>query len=165
MSEIVKRSDKVAFFGVKGEDGVTFHRMRGMTELSVSRNVKEYERQYVDEEFARTDAVSYATAITYGFDQHGGDAVHEEIARIHEDELIAKDAVRSIVVVDFTKPKGEDGTYAASMRDFSVIPDSEGTSQDAYTYAGTFKTAGNKKSGTATSTDGFLTVVFTEDEA
>ena len=102
MSEVVKRSDKVAFYGVTNGETVVYHRMKGFTDISISRNPKEYSRQYVDEEFERTDVVGYATSMSYGFDQHIGDAVHEDIAAVHDSELLGTDAVRSIIIVDFT---------------------------------------------------------------
>lgn len=163
MAEVVKRSDKVAFYGVADGDSVTYHRMKGFTDISISKNPKEYSRQYVDEEFERTDVVAYATSMSYGFDQHAGDAVHEDIASIHDDELLGTDAVRSIIVVDFTKAGADDASFVARKRDFSVIPDSEGDSMDAYTYAGTLKTAGDTVVGLATSEDGWETCKFTDN--
>ncbi len=161
MSEIVKRSDKVAFFGVVNDGNVTYHRMKGFTDISVSRNPKEYSRQYVDEEFERTDVVGYATTMSYGFDQHVGDAVHDDIVSIHDGELIGTDAVRSIIIVDFTK-EATGGKYVARKREFSVIPDGEGNSMDAYTYSGTLKTAGDTVVGMATSSDSWETCTFAE---
>lgn len=165
MNKIVKRSDKVAFYAVNSEDDAKFHRMKGFTEISLSKNPKEYSRQYIDEEFERTDVVGYSTSLSYGFDQHEGDAVHDDLVKIHDGELLASDAVRSIVIVDFTKSaEGEDGKFFARKRDFSVIPDGEGSSTDAYTYTGTFKTAGDTVSGRASSNDGWQTCVFVADD-
>ena len=161
MSKVVKRSDKVAFYGVLDGETVRFHRMKGFTEMAVSKNPKEYQRQYIDEAFERTDVVGYATAISYGFDQHTGDAVHSDLVDICEKELLAGDAIRSIVIVDFTKGN-DDGTYAAKKRDFAVIPDGEGDSMDAYTYSGSFKTAGETVFGTATTSDDWETCSFSE---
>lgn len=165
MSEVVKRSDKVAFYGVAEGDSVTFHRMKGFTDISISRNPKEYSRQYVDEEFERTDVVGYATSMSYGFDQHVGDAVHEDIAAVHNSELLGTDAVRSIIIVDFTQKGSADKTFVARKRDFAVIPDGEGDSMDAYTYSGTLKTAGETIVGTAVSADEWETCTFTADGA
>lgn len=162
MSEVVKRSDKVAFFGVLTDEGVVYHRMKGFTDISISRNPKEYSRQYVDEEFERTDVVGYATSMSYGFDQHLEDVVHEDIASIHDGELLGKDAVRSIIIVDFTKESG-DGAFVARKRDFSIIPDGEGSSMEAYTYSGTLKTAGDTVLGVARSQDKWETLSFEEE--
>ena len=59
-----KRSDIVAFYGI--ED--TFHRMRGFTEGSISKNPKEYSRQYIDEDGEQTDVVGYSPSMSYAFD-------------------------------------------------------------------------------------------------
>ena len=161
MNEIVKRSDKVAFYGVLDGESVVYHRMKGFTEMSVSKNPKEYQRQYIDESFERTDVVGYGTAISYGFDQHAGDCVHDDLVSICQGELLGKNAVRAIVIVDFTTPS-QDGTYVARKRDFAVIPQGEGDSMDCYTYSGTFKTAGDIVVGTAKTTDNWETCTFTE---
>ena len=49
---LMKRSDKVAFYGIKAAEGdtYTYHRMQGFTDISTSKNPIEYSRQYVDEE-------------------------------------------------------------------------------------------------------------------
>ena len=157
---LVKRSDKVAFYGVKSTgDTYTYHRMQGFTDMSTSKNPIEYSRQYVDEDFEQSDVVGYSPSIAYGFDQFAGNAVHEDIAKISDDELLGTDAIRPIILVDLTKTTGVN----AVKRDFAVIPDSEGDSTDAYTYSGNLKVKGDKIKGTATSADGWLTITFTEE--
>lgn len=163
MSEIVKRSDKVAFYGVTDGDTITFHRMKGFTDISISKNPKEYARQYVDEAFERTDVVGYATSVSYGFDQHAGDFVHQDIAQIHDEELLGEDVVRYILMVDFTKVGDAENTFVARKRAFSVIPDNEGDSMDAYSYSGTLKIAGETQLGTAKTEDNWQTCTFVED--
>lgn len=160
---LVKRSDKVAFYGIKAEQGntYTYHRMQGFTDMSTSKNPIEYSRQYVDEDFEQADVVGYSPSIAYGFDQFAGNAVHEDIAKISDDELLGSAAIRPIVLVDLTKASGVN----AVKRDFAVIPDSEGDSTDAYTYSGNLKVKGDKIKGTATSADGWKTITFTEEGA
>lgn len=160
---LVKRSDKVAFYGIKSEQGdtYTYHRMQGFTDMSTSKNPIEYSRQYVDEDFEQADVVGYSPSIAYGFDQFAGNAVHEDIAKISDDELLGSAAIRPIVLVDLTKASGVN----AVKRDFAVIPDSEGDSTDAYTYSGNLKVKGDKIKGTATSADGWKTITFTEEGA
>lgn len=160
---LVKRSDKVAFYGIKGSTGdtYTYHRMQGFTDMSTSKNPIEYSRQYVDEDFEQSDVVGYSPSIAYGFDQFAGNAVHEDIAKISDDELLGTDAIRPIVLVDLTKESGVN----AVKRDFAVIPDSEGDSTDAYTYSGNLKVKGDKIKGTATSADGWKTITFTEEDS
>lgn len=140
----------------------TYHRMQGFTDMSKSLNPKEYSRQYVDEYFEQTDVVGFSPSISYGFDQYKGNAVHDELVKLSDNEAIGTDAVRTIVIVDFTKETTNAGEYLAVAREFSVIPDSEGGSMDAYTYSGTFKVKGNKIEGTATSTDDWQTLEFVQ---
>ena len=159
---IVKRSGKVAFYGIPAEGGtVTYHRMRGFTELSTSKNPKEYNRQYVDEDTERTDVVGYAPSVSYAFDEFKGNEIHGDIIDITNNEKIGADAVRSIIVVDFSSGSATEG-YSAIKRDYSVIPDSEGDSTDAYTYSGTFKANGDKVAGTCTVGADDMTAEFTE---
>ena len=61
MSNIVKRSEKIPFYGVVEDGNVIYKRMTGFTEISVSKNPIEHKRQYVDEPFERNDVVGYTT--------------------------------------------------------------------------------------------------------
>ncbi len=163
---LVQRADKVAFFGIVGEnDAIVYHRMQGFTDMSKSQNPKEYSRQYVDEEFEQADVVGYSPSIAYSFDQYVGNAVHDEIVKLSDNEAVGSDAVRSIVIVDMTKAGTATGSFVASKRDFSVIADSEGNSFDAYTYSGNFKVKGSKVEGEATSSDDWQTATFTVPSA
>lgn len=156
---LVKRSGKVLFYGVPGEDGkVVLTRATGFTDASTSKNPKEYSRQYIDEEFEQTDVVGYSPSTSYAFDYYQGNAVQEDIISISDKEKTGSEAVRTLVLVDIATKK-------AVKRDFAVIPDSEGDGTDAYTYSGTFKSKGAKVFGSVTTTDDFQTVEFTEDEA
>lgn len=156
---LVKRYEKLAFYGVPGENGgtATYHRMKGFTELSISKNPKEYSRQYVDEKTEQTDITGYSTSISYAFDRYEGQAVHEDIIRITDDELVGDEAVRTIIVVDMTDGNNTAG-YSAVKRDFAVVPDSEGSSLDAYTYSGSFKARGESETVTVTISGDTLTI-------
>ena len=148
MSEVlIKRSDKKAFYGVPGDGGATFTRMRYFTEFSTSKNPGEYSRQYVDEPTQRTDVVSYSPSMSFNFDEYHGDAVLEDIVEVINKEMLGTDARRDIILVDFSKPTG-DG-YEAFKRTFAIIADTEGGSMDAYTYGGTFKAVGTSVFGVA----------------
>ena len=166
---LVARSKKVLYYGVPSTTGdtttYTYHRMRGFTDASTSRNSKEYTRQYVDELFEQTDVTGYSPSTSYGFDQYAGDAVHDDIVKITDDELIGNDAVRPLILVDFSKAEAAAKTAPALRREYSVIPDSEGGSLDAYTYTGNFRSKGAKVNGTATTEDDWLTVTFAEKTA
>lgn len=153
-----KRSDKLAFYGVPSGN---ITRMSGFTALSKSQNPKEYTRQYVDEESEQTDITAYSPSIEYTFDHYTDNAVHNDIAMISDDGKTGTDAVRYIYEVDKTKASG--GGYLAYKRPYSVIPDAEGDSMDAYTYSGSFKSKGAAVVGVATSSDDFQTITFTPD--
>lgn len=162
---VVSRSDKVAFYGIADTDGkVTYHRMRGFTEISTSKNPKEYSRQYVDETTERTDVIGYATSIGYNFDEIEGNEVHSDLVKIEEDELVGSAAVREILIVYLNREAAAEGTFEARKRSFAVVPDSSGDSTDAMTHSGTFKANGETVVGTATTTDGWQTATFTTEE-
>ena len=158
---LVKRSDKVSFFGnISGGDEV-FNRMRGFTTLSGSKNPSEYSRQYVDEEFETTDVTGYSPSIDFGFDQYKNDPVHDEMVEILDDEKTGTEARRNIVTVDFSQPT-ESG-YRATKREYAIIGDSEGDSMDAYTYSGTFRSTGSRIKGIATLNEDSSVATFTAD--
>lgn len=164
MHKIVKRSDKLAFYGIVGEgDSVTYHRMKGFSEIATKKGAIEYSRRYVDEAFEQSDVVGYSPSISYAFDQFEDNPVHEDLVKIAEQELIGDSAVRSIIMVDMSQ--ADDGTteYPAIKRDFSVICDAEGNSMEAYTYSGNLKVKGEKIFGSVTSADGWETCHFTEN--
>lgn len=153
---IVARHKKVAFFGVIGSSGTeSFLRMPKFTQLSQSKNPIEHNRQYVDEPFQETDIIGCSPSISYAFDLHRNCEVQEDIVNITDSELIGDDAVRNIVIVDL-----DEGT--AIKRAYAVIPSTEGDNINVYTYSGTFKCKGEKILGTATSSDGWQTITFTE---
>lgn len=162
---IVKRSDKVSFYGVKSAGTTTYKRMKGFTEISKSKNAVEYTRQYVDMPFEESDVVGYAPSISIGFDQHTGNDVHTDIADIFDSEKSGEDGVREIIVVDFTQAADSPAnTYAARKRSYAVIPDGEGSNLDRYDYTATLKAKSESAEGTATSTDNWLTCTFTAKE-
>ena len=161
---LIKRSDKVAYYGVKDGSTETFTRMQGFTSFGQSKNPVEYSRRYVDEAFEQTDVTGYSTSIGFNFDQYKGNAVHDDLAQMCDNEVIGTDAVRNIVLVDFSKPiGGATGSYSAIKRAFAVIYDTDGDSTDAYTYSGNFKTKGSSIAGTAVVSADELTIEFTPD--
>jgi hypothetical protein len=52
-------------------------------------------------------------------------------------------------------------TGEARLRNYSVIPDTDGDSTDAYTYSGTFHADGDIQEGTATVSADGMTATFT----
>lgn len=148
---MVKRCEKLAFMNVDG----TYYRMTNFTEIAVGKNPKEYSRQYVDEEFERSSIVGYSTSVSYSFDYDNENEVHALIKNITDKELLADDAIVEIVMVDITNP---DGKNNAISRRWSVIPENEGNSLDAYTYSGSFRANGAAKEVKAVSTDDWKTI-------
>lgn len=159
MSVVVKRCKKLAFYGVpEGDAGqYVFYRMKGFDEITTSKNPREYSRQYVDEEFEQTDVVGYNPSIAFGFDRFAGDAVHNDIISIFNEEKVGADAVRPIIMVDL-----EDDEKTAIKREFSVVAESEGSGVDLYKYSGSFRVKGEKVVGTAKSADEWQTCTFLE---
>ena len=148
MEQLVKRSRKVAFMNVSTTAIANFLRMTKFTEISKSKNPTEYSRTYVDEDGEVTDVTGYSEEISYNFDLHVGNLVHQKIVDITDNEKTGADALVQILQVDFTKPIG-DG-YEARLRTYSVVPDAEGDSTDAYTYSGAFRKNSNMTIGVAT---------------
>ena len=159
--KIVRRSQRVAFMNT-GTTGQTpkFERMTGFTTFTNSKNPKEYNRQYVDEDAERGDVVGYAPSIDYSFDRHTNTPVHDHIAKIQDGELLGSDTHVEIVVVDlFTKK--EDGVCEATKRTYSIIPDSDGDGTEALIYSGSMKSVSGITKGTATVSDDGMIATFT----
>lgn len=164
--KLVKREDKVAYYGVPSNDGVTFTRMQGFTSFGKSKNPNEYSRRYVDEGFERTSVTGYSSSMSFAFDQYEDNAVHEDMVNMADNEITGTDAVRDIVIVDFSKPlDAESRKYSARKRSFSVIFDTEGDETAAYTYSGNFRTESEIVSGAATVAADGLTLTFEKTAA
>lgn len=132
--QVYNRADIVNFMGLT-LNATIFYRMKGFTDAGKSMNPSTYDRRYVDEKTERSDVVAYATEIAYGFDRMYGNAVHNVISKVHDDEIVGFNI--PIVTVNFNDPV--EGGYKAKMRIWSVQPDTDGDSTDAYTYSGAFK--------------------------
>lgn len=72
----------------------------GFTQLSESKNPKEYSRQYVHEKTERTDVVGYAPSLAYSVDVYDDDPVIAKIVEVTDKELIGTDAQVEIVAVN-----------------------------------------------------------------
>ncbi|MGN1410986.1 MAG: hypothetical protein ACI4WH_00560 [Oscillospiraceae bacterium] len=158
-SDIVMRTGKLAFLKCLGES--FYRRMEGFTELSNSKGTKEYTRQYVDEDFERTDVSGYSPEISYAFDRYKANPVLDDIIHITENELIGQAMVRDIVVLDMTTAVSNNGTTwtaEGKMRKWAVIPDTDGDTTDCMTYSGTLKCRGEMIDVRATTTDDWQTI-------
>lgn len=152
MGKFYKRSDVVSFFG-ENTSASYYDRMTGFTELTPSSNATTYDRQYVDEVSERSETVGYAPEVSYNFDRETGNTIHTYIADATDDEVIGKTC--AIVTVDFNQAvQGQTNTYVARRRIWSINPDSQADSTDAYTYSGSFKSNGVLEKGTAVATFG-----------
>lgn len=148
--QVYNRADIVNFIGLI-LNATVFQRMKGFTDGGKSLNSSTYDRRYIDEKTERSDVIAYATEIAYGFDRIKGDAVTEMLAKVHDDEIVG--FTRPIVTVNFNEPV-EGGGFKAKMRNWSVQPDSDGDSTDAYTYSGAFKANGSIITGVAKVVEG-----------
>lgn len=140
MEQLVTRDKKVAYLGCQNEEGaVVYHRMRNFTAMTKASNPNEYSRKYVDEGGEVTDVTGYSPSIEYTFDLYTGNPVHEEIVKITDNEVVGSEAVRKILTIDFTKPGTTADSFSAILRDYAIIPGTEGEDASTYTYTGTFK--------------------------
>lgn len=158
MQELVKRNGKVAYMDVSTTTIANFLRMTKFTEISKSKNATEYSRTYVDEDGEVTDVTGYSEEISYAFDLYKGNLVHQRLVNITDNELTGNDALVKILQVDFSKPVGSG--YEARLRTYSVVPDTEGDSTDAYTYSGAFRKNSGFTIGVATITEDGTTATF-----
>lgn len=158
-ADLVLRTGKLAFYKVPGM--TVYTRMEGFTSLSTSKSATEYERQYVDEDFKRTDITGYNSSTSYAVDRYDGNVIIDDIIGIHEGELLGQSAVRSIIQVDMETAEntgGKNWTASARIRDYSVIPETDGDTTDCMTYSGTFKCRGVQEEITVVTTDDWQTI-------
>lgn len=158
---MIKRSEKLAFMEVSDGGSTVYKRMTGFTEFSLSKNPKEYSRKYIDEDMERSEVVGYSPAISYKFDTDHENSIHQFLCEVGDQELVGAEAECNIIVADISNLDTKGGAKAI-MRKFSVIPQNEGDDKDTYTVSGSFKAAGVKKFGTATTTDNWQTITFVE---
>lgn len=160
-AKIVGRHQRVAFMNVStSEEAANYQRMTGFTQMTNSKNPKEYSRQYVDRESEDTDVVGYSPAISYSFDRHTNTPVHERIAKVHDGELTGSDALVDVVIVDFFTSSGAEGTYVARKRTYAIIPDADGDGTDALIYTGSLKSKSDVEEGTATVSEDGKTATY-----
>lgn len=157
--KLILRHERLAFMNVS-KDGAaaSYKRMTGFTEMAAQKNPEEYSRQYIDRPTESTDVVGYSPAISYSFDAHKGNEVHEIIMEISDNEMLGSDTHVEIVSVDTW---GTEASKPATMRTYSVIPDNDGSEPTALIYSGTFRAVSDIVKGTATSNDGWKTATFT----
>lgn len=151
--KIYNRADIVNFMNTGTSQAPVFTRMQGFTEGGKTLNSSTYDRRYIDEKTERSTVTGYSTEIAYNFDRIEGNEIHDKIAEIHDKELVGE-AVEILTVNTVT--------HEAKLRNYSVIPDADGDSTDAYTYSGNFHADGDIVEGTATVSSDGMTATFTE---
>ena len=158
---MIKRNKKLAFikFDEMGSD--VYARLEGFTQFSVSTNPKEYSRKYIDEDFERSEVAGYSPSISYKFDYDTNIDMHNLFLSVSEPETTGEAAKFTFAIVDLSKE--EDGMYLAKIRDFNVIPQSEGDDPDAYTYSGIMKAAGPCSFAYVSSEDDWKTMKVVEE--
>ena len=157
-----RRDRRIPFLGGIGTDG-TYKRMQHFTEFSKSANVKEYSRKYIDESAERTDSTGMSPEISYAFDLYSNDPVQKEMADIADKEIVGTDAIKPLLIVHLDE-EVTGGGYKAYKRNYSIIPDSDGSDDSTYTFSGTLKSAGVQEEVVATlSDDGLTATVQTGD--
>lgn len=150
--QVYNRADIVNFMNTGTVAEPVYTRMQGFTEGGKSLNSSTYDRRYIDEKTERSTVTGYSTEIAYNFDRIVDNAIHEKLADIHDKELVGE----TVQILTVNLKNNE-----ARLRNYSVIPDADGDSTDAYTYSGNFHADGEIQEGTATvSTDG-MTATFT----
>lgn len=160
--QLVTRNKKVAFMDVSTTSIANFLRMTKFTEISKSKNPTEYSRSYVDEDGEVTDVTGYSEELSYNFDLHTGNLVHEKLVDITDNEKTGADALVRILIVDFTKTKGTG--YEARLRTYSVVPDTEGDATEAYTYSGAFRKNSTMTVGVATMSEDNTVATFVAEQ-
>lgn len=149
---IYNRADIVNFMNTGTAIAPVYTRMQGFTSGGKSLNASTYGRRYIDEKSERNTVTGYSTEIAYNFDRIVDNTIHEKLADIHDKELVGETV--QILTVNLK-------TNEAKLRNYSVIPDNDGDSTDAYTYSGNFHADGDIQEGTATVSADGMTATFT----
>lgn len=150
--QIYTRAKIVNFMNTGTSENPVWTRMQGFTSGGKELNPQTYSRQYIDEDFERETTTGYSPNIPYTFDRIVGNAVHDKVAKVHDDELVGQSC--EILTVDTIAETG-------TMRNYDINPDSDGTETEAYTYSGNFHANGAMTKGTATVSGDGLTATFT----
>lgn len=148
---MLKRNQWAAYADISGTNELIGE---GFTNLTESKNAKEYSRQYVHEQTERTDVTGYATSLDYTCDAYSGDPVIEKIIEITDREKTGSDAQLDVISVNLWTESA--GSCEAYKRTYAVIPNQKGSGNDALVYSGTLRAVGDIIPGTfATATKAF----------
>lgn len=145
-NELVMRA-KLAHF-MKCGSPLAFHLMgEGFTDLSESKNPKEYARQYVHMTTESTDVIGYSPSDAYSVDVYSENPVASRIIKATDEEQVGSAARVEIVEVHYWEQAGAN-TFVAYKREYAIIPDGKGSGTDALVYTGNFKAVGEQTKGT-----------------
>lgn len=97
MAQVVLRASRKMFMGVVDGSTTTYHRMRGFTSLSESKNPIEYSRKYVDEAFETTDVTGMSASYDFSFDMLTPNEVLADMASIIDGEKLGSEAIREFI--------------------------------------------------------------------
>ena len=148
---IYNRAKVVNFMNTGTTDNPVYTRMQGFTSGGKELNASTYTRRYIDEEFERETTTGYSPNIPYTFDRIIGNAVHDKVAKIHDEELTEE----SCEILTVNTQTGE-----GFLRTYDINPDSDGTKTDSYSYSGNFHASGKLQKGTSTVSNDGLTATF-----
>ena len=154
---MLSRNKKLAFIEVYNDDGdVGYERLTGFTEFTVNLNPKEYSRKYVDEVGERSEVVSYQPTISYRFDREANNSAQQVFVEAADFECVGDEATVTIAIVDLSKPAT--GGAEVVLRNYIIVPDTEGDDANMYTYSGTMKACGSKTYKRGMSNDDWMTL-------
>lgn len=130
-----------------GEDKALKLIGEGFTNLGKSLNPKEYNRKYVNSKTDSTDVVGYAPSIAYTADCISDDPVVQEVAKVHDNELLGDDTIKQIVFVN-TWESDASGCHPAQARKYAIVPDGSADGTEVLQYTGNFKAHSDLVPGT-----------------
>ena len=141
---IVKRADRQHYMNIGTDLSPVWAQIgEGFTEFKESKNAVSYQRRYIHEVTKRTDVTGYAPVIDYELEIYSDNPVIEKIRTITDHELTGEDAKVDVITVDLFDETAQSGTFNATRRAYSVIPDECGEGTDALCYTGTMKAVGD----------------------
>lgn len=107
----------------------------GFTQFAESKNPQTYSRKYINHKSQSNDVTGYAPSYAYSCDTITDDPVVQEVIKIHDGELIGEEARRDIVFVN-RYDEGDETSFPAKKRTFSIIPNQKADGTDALVYTG-----------------------------
>ncbi len=120
----------------------------GFTEFTEALHPVCCQRRYIHEPVKRTDVTGYAPVVDYAFEVYTDSPAIEKLRQIADRELTGCDAWVELCTVDLFDETAVSGVCRATVRTYSVIPDTCGEGTDALTYTGTLRAVSAPVQGT-----------------